>query len=179
MTLSPCPRCRRHVLVDEQRCPFCGTARWSRIAVLAGVLALPACGGTTTPAATPDPSHVSNHAPRIATAKIAGVVTNTRTQGPLVNGYVRLIGPDGVEHTTGTDENGRYEFANLEAGAYVVSAPPTRHGADRGDREEDRLAGDTVVVKDGENVQHDLSTWQADPRLKLPYGAPPLRSRLV
>lgn len=179
MTLLPCPRCRRHVLVDDHACPFCGTARWSRAAILAGALALPACGGSTKPAAPP--ALVSNTVeesppPPGATATITGIVTNTRTNGPLVSGYVILVGPDGMQHRALTDETGRYELTGLAAGEYRLSSPP-----DGGRRrpEDEYAAGDRITVRPGETVEHDLATWKMDPRAKMPYGAPPARRRVV
>lgn len=178
MTLVPCPRCRRHVLADDHACPFCGTSRWTRIAIVAG-LALPACGGAK-PAPQP-PAQVENtttppvepSVPRAATAKITGIVTNTRTSGPLVGDLVYLIGPDGDERHVATDETGRYEFGSLVAGDYEVRVhEDTRRG-------NVTTPGYRITVKVGETVEHDMQTFRMDPRVKMPYGAPPARSRLV
>jgi hypothetical protein len=189
MTLVPCPRCRRHVLADDHACPFCGTSRWSRIAILAGALALPACGGAK-PAAQPPvpaentaaqressaPTPVEPSVPREATAKITGIVTNTRTQGPLVGDLVYLIGPDGEERHVATDDTGRYEFGSLVAGEYLLRV---HVDAGRMSDEDVKNAGDRITVKVGETVEHDVSTYRMDPRAKMPYGAPPARSRVV
>jgi hypothetical protein len=67
--LRPCPRCRRHVRIDERACPFCAAAlapgappvlpvgRLTRAAVFSAGAALAgaACGGKSAPAQEPDP----------------------------------------------------------------------------------------------------------------------------
>ncbi|NVB79989.1 MAG: hypothetical protein HOV81_16455 [Kofleriaceae bacterium] len=184
MTLVPCPRCRRHVLADDHACPFCGLSRWSRIAVLAGALALPGCWREKPAAQPPAPvehtttteAPVEQSFPRVATAKITGIVTNTRTSSPLVGDLVYLVGPDGDERHVATDENGRYEFGSLVAGDYFLRVHVDAH---RQQDENVKTAGDRITVKVGETVEHDVSTYRMDPRAKMPYGAPPARSRVV
>ncbi|MGZ5970342.1 MAG: hypothetical protein ACXWUG_31535 [Polyangiales bacterium] len=66
MSLAPCPSCRRHVRVGEQRCPFCTASlpklvarnlelpRMSRAALVAAVVAATGCREQT-PVVTADP----------------------------------------------------------------------------------------------------------------------------
>jgi len=203
LDLRPCPSCRRHVVVAATACPFCAAAlaaaepppdvpigAFSRAAVFAGLaLASPACwtGGGNQPATTTGtqttqtstqtdgtvaPAPEGNK-PDVTTARLEGVVTNSRTGQALV-GYAVSIRPRTAAATqaTATDASGHYAFAKLPAGEYVLQfgqamprRPPT-------------VVSLTLHV--GEAKRHDQAIFIPEPsNVPMPYGAPPARERIV
>jgi hypothetical protein len=95
--------------------------------------------GTQAPASQP-----------LATAVIRGRVTTADTGLPLRRAQVYLNSmPAREAQTTGTDENGRYEFSGLGEGTYTVSA--TKTGFVRG------AFGQRTPSEAGRPIRHDLS----------------------
>lgn len=197
LDLRPCPSCRRHVAVAASACPFCTAAlphaeppevpvgAFSRAAVFAGLaLAGPACwtGGNqtqttqtaqttqTTQPGDPDPQ---GNKPDVTTARVEGIVTNSRTGQALVRFPVTIHATKGgAPQATATDANGRYAFAKLPAGDYQLQfgqpmprRPPT-------------VVAVTLHV--GEAKRHDQAIFIPEPsNIPMPYGAPPARERIV
>src|SRR5256885_119556 len=79
------------------------------------------------PGQPPAPSGADGTAPR-ATATVRGHVVAGDTGQPLRKAQVRISSMDGgpgssrENRLATTDADGRYEFANLAAGAYLISA---------------------------------------------------------
>ena len=65
--------------------------------------------------------------PPAATATISGRVTERGTAQPLARIVVRLETPPAEPIEVLTDADGRYEFANVAAGHYTLSATPEPH----------------------------------------------------
>ena len=99
MQLQPCAGCRRHVQVDETRCPFCAAglgdakvardplARLSRAAVFVAAAATSACGGNKT-----EPKHVDH---QVQASSDAGVEAPAADAAPVVK---QLPDPDEDRH---------------------------------------------------------------------------------
>ena len=96
-----------------------------------GIVAIVCCVGVPTNAAaqvpgSPTPGTIAQ-APRTSaqqgTAQIRGRVFDAETGKPLRRAQVRIYSADFREHRASTtDEQGRYEFTDLAAGRYSVSA---------------------------------------------------------
>jgi len=188
---TACPFCAAALTpVDPPEVP---SGAFSRAAVFAGLaLASPACwtGGTqpatttqTTQTATTqsDPGNPPPDAagapegkkPDVTSARVEGIVTNSRTGQALV-GYPVTIRPTKAAATqaTATDANGHYAFAKLPAGDYQLQfgqpmprRPPT-------------VVAVTLHV--GEVKRHDQAIFIPEPsNIPMPYGAPPARERIV
>jgi hypothetical protein len=182
--LRPCPACRRHCR-DDAACPFCGaalptvtsrpapasTGRLSRAAIFAGAaLVAPACGPSTHPAST-----TSNSAPdtRAGTGRLTGTLTNARTRLPAPDEGIG-IRRGSFERTTTTAADGTYSFDDLPVGEYEIVFP----GLHRRDDDDDRRT--QVTIKRGEVTVVDRAIVPYDPNAaKMPYGAPPVRRRIV
>lgn len=170
--MQPCPQCKRHLKIGEIACPFCGTRRLSRAALLASVaLASPACwtNASSTPTTTPENTQTTTTA---ATGVVTGIVTAGPGE-PLADYTVTLLGPDGGERTAASDSKGRYTFTDLPPGTYKLLVPSNNRRRPNDER--------AVIVKSGETVQQDFATANRDldQRLKMPYGAPPAPRRVV
>jgi len=200
LDLHPCPSCHRHVVVDATACPFCAAAlepaeppevpigAFSRAAVFAGLaLASPACWtGGNQPATTStqttqtstqtgtDPGAPEGNKPDVTTARVEGVVTNSRTGQALVSYAViiRPAKPGGPQARTATDANGHYAFAKLPAGDYQLQF------GDPMPRRPPTVVAVTLHV--GELKRHDQAVFIPEPsNVPMPYGAPPARERIV
>ena len=160
---------------------------FSRAAVFAGLaLASPACwtGGNQPATSTTQTTQTSQttadgtgspegNKPDVTTARVEGIVTNSRT-GQVLVGYAVAIRPTKAAATqaTATDANGHYAFAKLPAGDYQLQfgqpmprRPPT-------------VVGVTLHV--GEAKRHDQAVFIPEPsNIPMPYGAPPARERIV
>ncbi|HEX5061199.1 MAG TPA: carboxypeptidase-like regulatory domain-containing protein [Kofleriaceae bacterium] len=189
MRLRPCEGCRRHVAVDEARCPFCGHAlapvamgllvprgRFSRAAVFAGATLAGACWtGSTTPRETPIEHKQVESKPSVPPpGTIRGVVHNADGGAPLPGVTVTVQKPDGSPVYATTNAKGEYEFKNLPPGQYAVmfqSGNPneTPQGTPV------TLESDAGATAD---VFIDLTIPDRAPCCK-PYGAPPARRRIV
>jgi hypothetical protein len=193
--LRPCPACRRHCR-DDAACPFCGaslapaqartaiaSSRLSRAAIFAGAaFVAPACSPSSHPASPPSTPSNSASESRTATGRLSGTVTNTRTRLPA-EGELIWIRAAPTEHppthpferSTTTAADGTYTFDDLPPGEYVVVFPSMRR---RNDDDNDR--GTRVTIKRGEAAVLDRSIVVYDPSdAKMPYGAPPVRRRIV
>ncbi|MFO0652884.1 MAG: hypothetical protein U0326_42095 [Polyangiales bacterium] len=73
--LAPCERCRRHVFVDDARCPFCAASCAPLRAAMLAASLLTACptgrGSAEVYGAPPPPAHVEPHATPDATPPMA------------------------------------------------------------------------------------------------------------
>ncbi|HEY5952295.1 MAG TPA: carboxypeptidase-like regulatory domain-containing protein [Kofleriaceae bacterium] len=199
MTLRACSQCRRH-FAAEAVCPFCGTAappvpqrprlggRLSRAAVFASVT-LVGCytsnpppqqyGPPPPPPPHEEPQHFSDPPPPRPTSggSISGVVRDSRNTTPMPNVSVQLMSnaqPPTIEpQATQTDANGRYSFANLPAGTYLIvygnANPRSRQRPQQ-----------LVFIADHEAKALDLQIYSPPPsNIPMPYGAPPARARVV
>ncbi|MBX3159507.1 MAG: carboxypeptidase regulatory-like domain-containing protein [Deltaproteobacteria bacterium] len=149
--LLPCPACRRHVVIGAggAPCPFCGVAQpgraphapfagaFVRIAVFgAAALGAPACWTNNPPVPR---AHES--APAEGDGAIEGVLTSSSTGAPVAHHRVSLQATGQEVRHAVTDDEGRYRFAKLPPGDYVLTFAPPHH----------RTANMTTVqVKQGE-----------------------------
>jgi hypothetical protein len=200
MTLRACSQCRRH-FAAEPACPFCGTpaaqptprpllgGRFSRAAAFAGA-ALAGCYTSNTPPQSPPPSppndqqqeqHVEKFAnpppPVTSGSSIQGVLTDSASSQPLANWPVSVTSvdqpPTMQPRTAQTDVNGHYAFVDLPPGNYVVQFGYNNHP---------RRPAPTrnVLVKEHEVQTVDEQVYIPPPsNVPMPYGAPPVRRRVV
>lgn len=177
--LVPCERCKRHISVREEACPFCrqsnALSRLGAVALSAGI-AVAGC----------DAGHQANPTQGSAAVetKAYGAVHGTVTERggkpvPAIITVTSTDDPSGVRtytRTVGTDDQGRFSIDLLPPGAYTSYA-----GYDlRKGRME--LTGDMsrqFVVKAGDDVVLDYSVELRQMSEAMPYGAPPARRRVV
>jgi hypothetical protein len=194
--LVPCPTCRRHCRGDAP-CPFCGAAlpptaarspgaasgRLSRAAIFAGAaFVAPACGSASSHPASAEstPSNTVTDS-RGSTGRLSGTVTNMRTRLPAPGEaiWIRTAPSEHpskhpFERSVTTNDDGTYVFDDLPPGEYVVVFPTMRRRDDDNDR------GTRVTIKRGEAAVLDRAIVVYDPSdAKMPYGAPPVRRRVV
>jgi hypothetical protein len=176
--LYPCEGCRRHV-ADQASCPFCGHSQpvraphppfagaFTRAAIFGAALAAPACwtGSTaTTTTAVPDVS--------TAPGTIEGLLTSSDSGEPLANHRITLRADKVPDRHATTDGAGRYRFAKVPPGNYVlVFLPPRPRGPSN---------MTTVQLGPGETQRVNWAAMYRDPsNIPMPYGAPPARRRIV
>ncbi|HEY5922731.1 MAG TPA: carboxypeptidase-like regulatory domain-containing protein [Kofleriaceae bacterium] len=204
MTLRACSQCRRH-FAAEPACPFCGAAapppaarslvagHISRAAVFAGLAGCytsnppPQQHGPPPPpppveqqqtqqqfATPPGDPPPADPPPAAGTGRIQGLITDSQTRRPIAQLLVQLqstSAPSRVPASNAqTDPNGRYQFIDLPPGTYVVTSGQGRMG---GNQQTVQLADRDVKV-----VDFQLST-APQTHLPTPYGAPPVRRRVV
>lgn len=175
--LAPCPRCRRHVQIEEIRCPFCGcdgsrsapaisiVGRISRVAVFtSAVLAAGACDQGKLPDKMEKPSPIK-------TGTVKGVATWSGANafgshsGQLGLTVVTLTHDDsGKRRTTKTNEQGAFEFVDVPVGSYTLTLPDE---IGRSEPVAIQVHADTV---ESANLESSVA---------MPYGAPPRRRRVV
>jgi hypothetical protein len=191
---SPCLSCRRHVVVGAQRCPFCATTldaapllvvrttsrRLSRAAVFAGV-SLGGCwtsSAPSTPSTTPVIEEHHEQAPVAAAGSIRGVVRIEAGGNRAPNVKVTLRLADGSVRTTETDAHGAYGFDDVPEGRHVVSVPALGGSKRKGS---DGTHAFDAIVAGGPATQIDvfLDLQPIPAPVKMPYGAPPVRRRVV
>jgi hypothetical protein len=194
--LVPCPTSRRHCRRDAP-CPFCGAAlpqiaarspgaasgRLSRAAIFAGAaFVAPACGSASShPGPSSTPSNTATDS-RASSGRLSGTVTNMRTRLPAPGEAIWIRSAPSehppkhpFERSTMTADDGTYTFDDLPPGEYVVVFPSMRR---RNDDDDDR--GTRVTIKRGEAAVLDQAIVVYDPSdAKMPYGAPPVRRRVV
>jgi len=151
-----------------------GTNRISRAAMLAGVLAAPACWRTTSPPADkPAPVRYV-----VASGTITGVVTNLYDKQPVLRMGVTLRAANGETRSSLTDEKGRYAFRDLPAGTYVLewySRVPNEAAP-----APVKPTTKTVELERGGGVEVNIAITRPPPYPVItPYGAPPARVRRV
>ena len=199
--LRACPSCRRHVVIGTKACPFCATTlpvasapevpigTFSRAAVFAGLaLTGPACwtgnqpaaqttttttSTTTTPPDPGDPSTPTGNKPDVTTARIEGTVTNARTGQALVRYPIDVTPRGGQPRTALTDANGHYRIDKLPAGDYQLA-----FGGKPMPRRSPVIVNVSLHV--GELKRLDQAIYIPEPsNIPMPYGAPPVRDRMV
>jgi hypothetical protein len=189
---APCTTCQRHVVVGAQSCPFCNAkldappvlvvratgGRLSRAAIFAGVT-LGGCWTSTTPstpATTPVEEQRSDQQHAASTGSIRGVVRIEAggNRAPHVEVTLRLA--DGSKRTTKSDERGEYHFDDVPAGRHLVSvkALDKAKGSANG-----TLDFDAMVVGGPAQINVFLDLRPIPAPVKMPYGAPPVRRRVV
>jgi hypothetical protein len=199
MQLHPCARCRRHVEVTAEACPFCDAAlvpaqpvvrfvggRLSRAAVFASATLVSTSGcwtssSTTTSSPATQTTAVENQPPSNETAAgaITGHVYNSQTHESIASVGVTLISPDRKRVTARTDSQGTFVFSGLAPGDYTLEwiQEPTNR---RRDPDEARTMRQTVLVGAGQTAVADITLYFPIPsNVKMPYGAPPRRGRVV
>ena len=177
--LVPCDRCKRHISLREDVCPFCrqpsALAILGAAALSAGVL-LAGCDAGRTKAPGPGSAVQAKR----TYAAIRGRVTS-RAGLPLSNASVTInLDYSGSAAQTGhnfaktvpTDNDGRYTLDLIEPGAYMLYFG-WNGGNDRG---EDQRA---LVVKPDEDQVIDVVLDMRTMDIAKPYGAPPARRRVV
>jgi hypothetical protein len=192
MQLHPCALCRRHVEVTATVCPFCSSAlspvqpsvrfvggRLSRAAVFAGATLVSANGCWTSSSPSQAPT-VPNQASTTAGAgAITGHVYNSQSHEAIASVGVTLISPDRRRIATRTDSDGTFVFSGLAPGDYTLEwiQEPTNR---RRDPDEPRTMRQTVMVGAGQTAIADITLYFPVPsNVKMPYGAPPMRGRVV
>jgi hypothetical protein len=194
--MTPCPTCRRHVVLAETACPFCGAAitpvpqrpiiavsRLTRSAVFAGASLASSCyvdktPPPTTPAQEQAPPRVRDHSHASASmGAIHGVVTNAANGQPVAQTWIQIT--PNPYHAEDHDRN--KDVYTDARGAYAIELPPGNYrlsvrSADPANRPTDHL----LTLRIGESLTADFSITVAPPMpLPMPYGAPPARRRLV
>lgn len=178
--LVPCDRCKRHISVREDVCPFCrqpgALSKLGAAALSAGVL-LAGCDAGKTKTQGPGSAAV---VPKRTYATVRGKVSN-RAGGPLANASVTInldYSGSAAQHghafgkTVPTDSEGRYTLDLIEQGAYILYFG-FGNGSERG---EDQRA---LVVKADEDQTIDVVLDMRTMDIAKPYGAPPARRRVV
>lgn len=139
------------------------------------------CWTSSSPSTTPssptttveDPS-----SPQTAGA-ITGHVYNSQTHEAIASVAVTLISPDGKKLVARTDTGGTFAFSGLVPGDYTLEwiQEPTNR---RRDPDEPRTMRQTVMVGAGQTAIADITVYFPIPsNVKMPYGAPPMRGRVV
>ncbi len=108
------------------------------------------------------------------------MVTNARTGQPTPGEaiWLRKVGDDTFVRSTTTGADGSYTFDALPSGDYEVMFASNQSRRRR--REEDEQRGQRVTIKRGEATVVDQAIIPYDPNApKMPYGAPPVRRRIV
>jgi hypothetical protein len=164
------------VIATDLACPFCGTATFVRALAFAGLLAAPACWSNASTTSQPSSPPTPHEAPAASTGKIEGYARTGDGQ-PKAGEVITLEQPSGEAITATTDANGYYVFADLAPGTYRLSH------ADMGNRRR-QVGGIELEVGAGDVRKQDFSVLSDQQRLdrsrlKMPYGAPPRRSRVV
>jgi len=114
--------------------------------------------------------------PPVATGTIEGLVTEVGSSAPLANVTVRVRavahrqGMPPAMRATQTDGNGRYSFARLPAGDYVLTIGTGRY----------QTIERRVTLQPNKVETVDAATDRYVPtNMPMPYGAPPARTRVV
>lgn len=87
-----------------------------------------------------------NNSPNNATGEIIGIIEDLRTS-TLLKGAKIVLTHNGDSQTTTSDQNGKYEFRNLEAGEYIVTVEIENYHS----------ATQNVVVNSGITTTNDFS----------------------
>jgi hypothetical protein len=175
--LVACDRCKRHISVREEVCPFCrqpgALSMLGAAALSAGVL-LAGCDA----AKDTQPSHEGSAVVAKRTyATLRGVVKD-RSGMVLANAQVQLnaISEDSNRQylrSVPTDANGAYAIDLVEPGTYSVFANYSENGA--------MLRGfiqQQLALAAGEDRTLDITIVRQQD-VAQPYGAPPARRRTV
>jgi hypothetical protein len=149
-------------------------ARLSRAAIFASASA--ACWTASAPATQqPVGNTVDNESER-GRATVRGIVYLRNL--PAAGIVVYLEGADGSVRQTTSAADGAYEFADVVPGKYIATTrtSPPRRG--RFNDEHMEPAWQTVAA--GQRLVLEIVYYAYDPSdAKMPYGAPPVRRRVV
>ena len=127
-----------------------------------------------TPPGDPPPA---DPPPATGTSRIRGLITNSQSGQPMAHVLVQMQSTSAPARVPArnaqTDANGRYELVDLPAGTYVLKfgyGHPRRGGPPQ----------QTVQLGDGEVKIVDFQIYTPpQTNLPTPYGAPPVRRRVV
>jgi hypothetical protein len=209
MTLRACPQCRRHFAAEPACpfCGVVAPAphvrsviagHLSRAAVFAGLAGCytsnrPPQYPPPTPPPTEQPTEFASPPPKdpppadppraaVGSARVSGVITEDRHRSPMGHVPVELHSadqPPAIQpRTAKTDATGRYAFDKLPAGKYILKYG---YGEIRRGGIQTPPPQALVQLGNGELKQLDLVVYmpQPDTHLPTPYGAPPMRRRVV
>ncbi len=103
-------------------------------------------------------------APQTGTARIRGRVTAAESGAPLRRAQITMASPEaGLRRLTSTDADGRYEFAEVPAGRYVISAAKAGYVTLQSGQQRPFEPGNPIAVADGETI--------ANVNIALPRGS--------
>jgi hypothetical protein len=103
-------------------------------------------------------------APQTGTARIGGRVTAADSGAPLRRAQVSIASPEAaLRRLTTTDADGRYEFAELPAGRYTITASKGGYVALQSGRQRPFEPGNPITVADRETL--------ANVNIALPRGS--------
>lgn len=197
MQLHPCARCRRHVEITAEACPFCSAAltpaqpvvrfvggRLSRAAVFASATLVSANGcwtsstsSTSSTRTSATQTTVENQSPASGPGTISGHVHNGHTREVITNFQVTVISADGKRLTSQSDSEGAFAFSGLAPGVYTVEWMQPSANRRLAPEEPKRQ---TVRVAAGQTAIADIEIdYPVPSNAKMPYGAPPMRGRVV
>ena len=101
------------------------------------------------------PSATAPQPPVPATATLRGHVTGTDTGQPLRKAQVRIVAGEIRENRVATtDADGRYEFKNVKAGRYTISASRNSYVSLSYGQTRPFEAGTPLDIRDGQTVEH-------------------------
>ena len=134
------------------------------VGFLMALLSAPAFGqsGTAPIAPTPGalvpgmPPRENRTVPQSGTARVRGRVVATTTGAPLRRAQITLFGLEGqgqVRRTTTTDGEGRYEFNDLPAGRYNLTANKAGYVTLQYGQKRPFEAGTPLSIANGENLE--------------------------
>lgn len=134
----------------------------SGVVTALGILVFVSASSAQTPPVAQSPAPSSQAAPprdasaqpRTATAIVRGRITAAASDQPLHRVRITLTGQNPTPPTTVTDMDGVFELTNVPAGSYSITAAragylPAQYGQRR-----PQERGRTVVVRDGDVVEH-------------------------
>ena len=102
------------------------------------------------------PPRENRTAPQSGTARVRGRVVATSTGSPLRRAQITLFGLEGqntVRRTATTDGEGRYEFKELPAGRYNLTAGKAGYVSLQYGQKRPFEAGTPLTIANGENVE--------------------------
>jgi protocatechuate 3,4-dioxygenase beta subunit len=102
------------------------------------------------------PSRENRTVPQSGTARVRGRVVATSTGSPLRRAQITLFGLEGqntVRRTATTDGEGRYEFKELPAGRYNLTAGKAGYVSLQYGQKRPFEAGTALTIANGENVE--------------------------
>jgi hypothetical protein len=181
--LVACDRCKRHISVREELCPFCrqpgALSKLGAAALSAGVLLAGCDAGKTK-----QPPHESQGSAAVAKRPYATVhgMVKARNGDPVINTILTISStddPSGIHmysRTLPTDGVGKFTFDFLPPGNYVIGVMYNRNVAPM------ELTGEIqqpLTVVAGEDKEIDFSVEVREMQYAPPYGAPPGSRRVV
>ncbi|HZM94008.1 MAG TPA: carboxypeptidase-like regulatory domain-containing protein, partial [Vicinamibacterales bacterium] len=102
------------------------------------------------------PPRENRTVPQSGTARVRGRVVATSTGSPLRRAQITLFGLEGqntVRRTATTDGEGRYEFKELPAGRYNLTAGKAGYVSLQYGQKRPFEAGTPLTIANGENVE--------------------------